>query len=147
MDQDRRTSARRERTSSARGGRDHKNGGTAMWPGAKYIRYALFPAVFLYGEIFLRVFAKQKIFRNFGAVFFFAVGAGLFFTALTTVWKKKVNRILTAVFLGLNCFLFTLECLIRNAYKTYMTVGNVLSGDKAWAFRRCLFLCCLSLLS
>lgn len=128
MDQDRRTSARRERTSSARGGRDHKNGGTAMWPGAKYIRYALFPLVLLYGEIFLRVFAKQKVFRNFGAVFFFAVGAGLFFTALTTVWKKKVNRILTAVFLGLNCFLFTLECLIRNAYKTYMTVGNVLSG-------------------
>ena len=87
-----------------------------------------FPAFFLYEEVVLRAFSRQGAFTHFFLVLFFTLSAGLFFAFLTTVFPPKVNRILRIVLAGVFGFIYGTQCLVRSAYRTYMSFGNLLSG-------------------
>ena len=88
----------------------------------------LFPAVFIYYEILLRIFGPAGLFSNLIYPLLFGIGYGLICTALTSAFKPKVNRIISMVLLYATALLFVVECLIRDSYQVYMTLGAIKSG-------------------
>ena len=82
----------------------------------------------LYNELLLKLFAGTGIFRNFFYILLMSAAVGLFFAALTSLFRKKTNRLLTKILLAVNAVFFTAESLIRSVYLTYMSFKNLLSG-------------------
>ena len=88
----------------------------------------LFPVVFLYCEVLLRIFGPAGLFRNLIYPLLFSIGYGLICTALTSAFKPKVNRVISMVLLYLTGLLFIVECLVRDTYQSYMTISAMLTG-------------------
>lgn len=89
---------------------------------------ALFPAVLVYQEVLLRLFGGSGFFSNLLYPILFGLSAGLVCACLTSAFSKKVNRIISLVLLYLFGLLFTVECLIRDSYQVYMTLGAIRTG-------------------
>lgn len=89
---------------------------------------ALFPVVLVYEELLLRLFGDGKFFSTLLYPILFALAAGLFCSCLTSVFKRKANRIISLVLLYLFGLLFTVECLVRDSYQVYMTLGAIRTG-------------------
>ena len=88
----------------------------------------LFPAVFLYFEILLRIAGGTGIFRGFLNMLFLTVGYGLFCGAFTSAFSRKVNRRISIVILYATGLLFIVECLIMESFQMYMTFGDMKTG-------------------
>jgi lipoteichoic acid synthase len=88
----------------------------------------LFPAVFIYLEVLLRLFSGSGLFSHLIYPVLFGIAAGLVCTCLTSPFPRKVNRIISIVLLLLSGLLFTVECLIRDSYQVYMTLGAIRTG-------------------
>lgn len=88
----------------------------------------LFPVVFLYYELLLRIFGPGSLFSSLIYPILFSLGYGLFATALTSCFKPKVNRIISMVLLYLTGLLFIVECLVRDTYQSYMTISGIMTG-------------------
>lgn len=88
----------------------------------------LFPVVFVYYEILLRIYGPAGLFSNLIYPILFGLGYGLICTALTSAFKPKVNRIISMVLLYLTGLLFIVECLVRDSYQVYMTIGAIKTG-------------------
>lgn len=88
----------------------------------------LFPAVFVYYELLLRLYGGSAFFQSLIYPILFAVSLGLFCTCLTSWFRPKVNRILSLVLLYGAGLLFIVECLIRDSYQVYMTPSAISSG-------------------
>lgn len=88
----------------------------------------LFPLVFIYFEILLRIFGGTGVLNHFIYPVLFGIAAGLFAACITTLFRKKVNRIITAVILFATGLLFIVECLIKDSFQVYMTFKSILSG-------------------
>lgn len=88
----------------------------------------LFPVVFIYFELMLRLFTGTGFFRSILYPLIFGLAAGGFCTALTCAFKPKVNRIISMVLLYLFGLLFIVECLIRSSFQVYMTLGAITTG-------------------
>ncbi|MCD8053109.1 MAG: LTA synthase family protein [Lachnospiraceae bacterium] len=90
--------------------------------------YKLFPVVFVYDEVLLRIFNETSLFSNIIFLLLFALSAGLFCSALTSLFKKAINRIITIVILAVTALGFTIECMIKNTYQTYMDLTSIMAG-------------------
>ncbi|MCD8125501.1 MAG: hypothetical protein LUE23_10845 [Lachnospiraceae bacterium] len=90
--------------------------------------YKLFPVVFVYDEVLLRIFNETSLFSNIIFLLLFALSAGLFCSALTSLFKKAINRIITIVILAVTALGFTVECMIKNTYQTYMDLASIMAG-------------------
>ena len=88
----------------------------------------LFPVVFVYYEILLRLYGPAGLFSNLIYPILFGLGYGLICTAITSAFKPKVNRIISMVVLYATGLLFIVECLVRDSYQVYMTLGAIKSG-------------------
>lgn len=88
----------------------------------------LFPIFFLYEEILLRLYGSNTFFPNLIYPILFSLSYGLLCTALTSAFKPKVNRIISMVILYSTGLLFIVECLVRDSYQVYMTIGAISSG-------------------
>ena len=89
---------------------------------------ALFPVVLIYMEIMLRLFTKTGVFKALIYPLLFALACGFLCAAVTSLFKPKINRIITIVLLLVFGLLFTTECLIKNSYQVYMTFGAIRTG-------------------
>ncbi len=89
---------------------------------------ALFPVVLIYMEIMLRLFTKTGVFKALIYPILFALACGFLCAAVTSLFKPKINRIITIILLLVFGLLFTTECLIKNAYQVYMTLKAVKNG-------------------
>lgn len=90
----------------------------------------LFPALFIYCEILLRAFTGTGVFQHLIYPVIFGLAAGFGFSALTSVFPAKINRIISTVLLFLTGLLFTVECLVRKSFQVYMTLGSIKSGTR-----------------
>ena len=88
----------------------------------------LFPVVFLYSEFFLRVFCGLPVLRTFLYPVLFGLAAGLFCVCLTSWFKPKVNRIISAVLLAVIAVYFSTECLLQNSFQVFMTPADIATG-------------------
>lgn len=88
----------------------------------------LFPVVFLYFEILLRMVGGTGIFRGFLDVLLLTVGYGIFCGAIASAFSRKINRRITLVILYATGVLFIVECLIMESFQMYMTFGDIKTG-------------------
>ncbi len=95
----------------------------------KFIHFLFFPVVFLWDEFFLRVFNNISLFSNAIYPILFAISAGLFCSAVTSLFRKKINRRITIVLLFVTAFFFGMECIIKNTFQVYMDIFAILGGS------------------
>lgn len=88
----------------------------------------LFPIIFLYFEILLRITGGTGIFKSFLSMLFLTAGAGLFFGGLTCMFSKKVNRTISIVVFAVTGILYIVQCLIMESFQMYMTLGDIKTG-------------------
>jgi lipoteichoic acid synthase len=88
----------------------------------------LFPLVFIYFEILLRLFTGTGIFQHLAYPVLFGLAAGFFCTCLTSMFPAKVNRLISVVLLLGVSVIFIVECLVRNTFQVYMTISSIKSG-------------------
>ncbi|MCD8116618.1 MAG: LTA synthase family protein [Oscillospiraceae bacterium] len=89
---------------------------------------ALFPTVFVYEEILLRLFGSAGFFQSLIYPVLFGLAAGLAVAAVTSLFRARIGRALSIVLLLLIGLLFTVECLVQYSYQVYMTIGSITSG-------------------
>ncbi len=85
----------------------------------------IFPIVLVYFEVLLRAFAKTGIFSDLLYPVLFGVGAGLFFSCITSVFSEKVNWIISIVLLFIAGVIFIVECLVYRSFHCYMPLGGI----------------------
>ncbi|MCD7845474.1 MAG: LTA synthase family protein [Oscillospiraceae bacterium] len=89
---------------------------------------ALFPAVMVYEEVLLRLFGGTGLFRGLIYPVLFGLAAGLLAACLTSLFRAKISRVISAALLLAIGLLFTVECLVEYSYQVYMTIGSIVSG-------------------
>ncbi len=82
----------------------------------------------MWNEILLRVFTETAVFSQLIFPLLSAASLGLLFGALTSFFSEKINRRLTILFLTVISVFFTIECVVRRTYQTYMTISSMLAG-------------------
>lgn len=88
----------------------------------------LFPVIFLYFELLLRIIGGTGVLKGFLSMLFLTVGAGLFFGGLTCMFSKKVNRVISKIVLAVTGIVYIVQCLIMESFQMYMTLGDIKTG-------------------
>lgn len=88
----------------------------------------IFPAVFLYYEIILRIFGHTEIFRGFLITLLFTLSIGLFFGVFTSFLKNRIRYWSNLIILLGTAIVYIAECLIKESFQMYMTFSDMLTG-------------------
>lgn len=88
----------------------------------------LFPIVFTYFEILLRIFNGTDLFTHLFYPVIFSIAAGLFCSCITSCFQRKINRRITIALLLAAGLIFIIECLIKNSFQVYMSFDSISSG-------------------
>lgn len=96
----------------------------------------LFPVVFVYFELLLRVFTKTGLFAHILFPILFGIAAGFFWSAVTSCFPRKVNRWIAIVLLFGVALLFIVECLIKRSFQFYLPLNGIsgTAGDVAGSY-------------
>ncbi len=97
-------------------------------PREKFIHLFLFPVVFLWDELLLRLFNGISLFANLFYPIVFAISAGLFCGAITSLFKKNINRRISIGILAVTALFFTIECILKNTYQIYFDIFGIING-------------------
>ncbi len=93
------------------------------WP-----HFLLFPIVFLWDELLLRLFDGISLWRNLLYPVIFALSAGLFVSALTSLFHRRINRRISIVVLAVTALYFTVECILKRTFQLYISIAGIVSG-------------------
>ena len=97
-------------------------------PRRRLRHYLLFPFVFIWSELLLRLFCDINLFRTVLYPLLFALAAGLICTALTSCFSRKTNRIISLVLLYPIAIYFSTEALIRSSFQVFMSPADIVTG-------------------
>lgn len=102
----------------------------------KFPHIYMFPLVFVYFEIVLRICSGTGVFSHLIYPVIFGLSVGFFFSCITSLFSKKVNRIISTVILFGSGLLFVTECLVKRSFQWYMPLDGILggAGDVAGAY-------------
>ena len=87
-------------------------------------RVLYFPALFLYLELVLHVSMKTKL-SYLPIYLVFSVAAGLFFSALTLPFRRRVNSLLTKVLTVLFSLVYVVEMIAKSILQTYYPLSSL----------------------
>lgn len=87
----------------------------------------VFPIVFVYFEVLLRVFNGISVFEHLFYPVVFGIGAGCMVSFLTSLCSQKINRIISAVILAAVGILYIVECLIFRSFQFYVPLDTISS--------------------
>lgn len=88
------------------------------------LRVLFFPALFLYLEMVFHFYMKTNLAYT-PIYLLYALAAGLFFTALTMPWKRKVNSVLTKVFALLFSLVYVVEVVCKQILQSYYALSSL----------------------
>ncbi len=91
--------------------------------------FLLFVAVLIWNEVLLRIFTETALFSHLLFPILSAITLGLFLSAVTSLFSEKLNHVLTVLILTVVSVFFTVECVVRRTYQTYMTLSSMLAGS------------------
>ena len=96
----------------------------------------LFPVVLIYFELVLRLFAGTGLFSHIIYPILFGLAGGFFFACITSLFPRKINRIISIVLLFGTGLIFITECLVKQSFQYYMPLSAIKSGagDVAGAY-------------
>ncbi|MCD7739702.1 MAG: hypothetical protein LUH58_11815 [Lachnospiraceae bacterium] len=92
------------------------------------LHFLTFVIVLLWDEILLRIFTETEVLAYLLFPVLSSIVLGLFLGALTSFFSEKISRRLTILILTVISVFFTVECIVRRTYQTYMTVSSMLAG-------------------
>ena len=92
--------------------------------GHTLMRVLFFPALFLYLELVLHVSMKANL-AYLPIYLVFSVAAGLFFTAITLPFRRRVNSILTKVLTVLFSLVYIVEIIAKKILQNYYPLSMV----------------------
>lgn len=103
---------------------------------AKFPHIYMFPLIFIYFEILLRICSGTHIFSHLIYPVIFGLSAGFFFSCITSLFSKKANRIISIIVSFGTGLLFITECLVKRSFQWYMPLDGILggAGDVAGAY-------------
>lgn len=87
----------------------------------------IFPLVLIYCEVLLRIFVGSEVLWGLIYPILFGIGTGILLATVTSLFSRKINRLLTLVFLLAIGFIFTAECLIYRSMQYYMPLGTIVT--------------------
>lgn len=94
----------------------------------KIIHYHMLPIVMVYFEILLRIFTGTGVFPYVIYPVLFGISAGFFVTSITSLFKKRINRIISSIVLFVTAFLFIIECFIKKTFQWYLPLVGIFSS-------------------
>ncbi len=97
-------------------------------PHMKFNHLFLFPVVFLWDEFLLRLLTGTSLFSHFLYPIIFAISAGFFWSGVTTLFKRKINRRISIALLAITALFFTIECILKNTYQVYFDIFGIING-------------------
>ncbi len=98
----------------------------------KYIKYGYFPLVFIYLEVVFKIFTKGSISTDILYPVMSAITAGIIVALLASVFEKKIGRIVGYAILAIAGFLFCVQLVYMNVFKTAFTFAMI-GGDTGGA--------------
>ncbi len=94
----------------------------------KFNHLFLFPVVFLWDELLLRLLNGLSLFSHCLYPIIFAISAGIFWSGITTLFKRRINRYISIGILAVTALFFTIECIIKNTYQVYFDIFSIING-------------------
>ena len=94
----------------------------------KHPHLFIFPIVFVYFEIILRVCAGTSVFSHFIYPVLFGLSAGFLVTFITLLFRRPINRKISIVLFFLMGLIFTAECLVKRSFQWYLPISGILGG-------------------
>lgn len=88
----------------------------------------IFPAAFTYFEILLRLFNKTNVLTHIFYPMIFSISVGLFFSCITSAFRRKVNQSLTLLLLFFTGLFFMIECMVKSSFQVYMPFHAITTG-------------------
>lgn len=101
---------------------------TATFRTMSFVSYIFLPILFVYAEIFLRIFCQIPVFANIQYPVLFGISLGAFLTAIISILPKKSETIVKITAAVLITVIYITECLIRNNYFNFMGIGTIFAG-------------------
>lgn len=88
------------------------------------------PFLLVYLELMMRLVTRTSFFSHlfFPVVFGFAFG--MILSVFTTVWKPRVNRIVTIVLSIICAVIYITMSIIKNTFNVFMSPGTIMNGTK-----------------
>ncbi len=93
-----------------------------------WLHCLLFPLVFLWDELLLRLFTGTPLWRDLFFPIIFALSAGLLLSAVTALFGEKICRWISLILLAVISLFFTIECILKNSFQLYISLPGILSG-------------------
>lgn len=94
----------------------------------KHTHLFIFPIIFVYFEIILRVCAGTSVFSHLIYPVLFGLATGFFVTFITLLFPRPINRKISIVIFFLTGLLFTTECLVKRSFQWYLPLSGILGG-------------------
>ena len=94
----------------------------------KYPHIFVFPLVFVYFELMLRICSGTSLFAHLIYPVLFGIATGFFVSFITLIFPKKINRKISIVVLFGTGFVFIVQCLIKRSFQWYMPFAGVFAG-------------------
>lgn len=97
----------------------------------RHLRIAFFPLAICYLELVLHYYAYRSFDKNTVWIILFSLGFGSVCTFLTSVFPKKVNHVLTYVFISVVTVIFEVQCVYFSVFKGFAPVSSAKLGPQA----------------
>ena len=87
----------------------------------------LFSFLFLYDELLLRIFNGHFLSHIIYPILF-SIAFGLLANAITSLFNRKMNRLLSIIIMITSAVLFITECLVKRTFQVYMPISALFTG-------------------
>jgi hypothetical protein len=84
-----------------------------------------FPCLFVYLELCFHLLVFNKIDSNIIYPMLMAITMGFFLTAVTSVWKERINRILTIILTVIISIWFGVQLVYDHIFRTFLSLYSV----------------------
>ena len=89
---------------------------------------SLFPIVFIYYEILLRVFTSASVFSSFHYILLFSLSLGFICNAFVLLFKRKYQWIISEIIMILATVVYAAETLTKRTFQVFMTPSSLLGN-------------------
>lgn len=84
-----------------------------------------FPCLLVYLELCFHLLVFKKIDSNIIYPMLMSIAMGFFLTAVTSVWKEKINRILTIILTVILSIWFSVQLVFDHIFRTFLSLYSV----------------------
>ncbi|MDD5937338.1 MAG: LTA synthase family protein, partial [Clostridiales bacterium] len=89
------------------------------------ISILLFPIVFCYLEVVFHCLVFKKLDSNVIYSILTAIVAGLLITAITSLFQRKINCIISMILVSITCVWFCVQLVFQHIFRTFLTIYSV----------------------